>query len=50
MESYCVRCKKNTKNIQNPKVSNASNGKTIQNVRYAVVKIQDLLEIKKQKG
>ena len=27
MESYCVRCKKYTKNI-NPRVSNTSNGKT----------------------
>ena len=28
MESYCVRCKKYTKNI-NPRVSNTSNGKTM---------------------
>ena len=28
MESYCVRCKKCTKNI-NPRVPNTSNGKTI---------------------
>ena len=28
MESYCVRCKKYTKNI-NPRVSNSSNGKTM---------------------
>ena len=28
MESYCVRCKKYTKNI-NPRVSNTSNGKTV---------------------
>ena len=28
MESYCVRCKKYTKNI-NPMVSNSSNGKTM---------------------
>ena len=28
MKSYCVRCKKYTKNI-NPRVSNSSNGKTM---------------------
>ena len=28
MESYCVRCKKYTKNI-NPRVLNTSNGKTM---------------------
>ena len=28
MESYCVRCKKYTKNI-NPRLSNTSNGKTM---------------------
>ena len=28
MESYCVRCKKYTKNI-NPRVWNSSNGKTV---------------------
>ena len=28
MESYCVRCKKYTKNV-NPRVSNTSNGKTM---------------------
>ena len=28
MESYCVRCKKYTKNI-NPRVSNTGNGKTM---------------------
>ena len=28
IESYCVRCKKYTKNI-NPRVSNTSNGKTM---------------------
>ena len=28
MKSYCLKCKKDTKNI-NPKVSNTSNGKTM---------------------
>ena len=28
MKSYCLKCKKNTENI-NPRVSNTSNGKTM---------------------
>ena len=28
MESYCLKCKKNTKNI-NPKISSTSNGKAM---------------------
>ena len=28
MESYCLKCKKNTENI-NPRVSNTSNGRTM---------------------
>ena len=50
MKSYCLKCRKNTENI-NPKVSNTSNGRTMiyQNVQYVVVKNHDLLKIKKQK-
>ena len=35
MESYCVRCKKYTKNI-NPRVSNTSNGKTMKLSKYVI--------------
>ena len=50
MEIYCVKYKKNTKNIDS-KILSTSNGKAwyYQNVQYAVVKNQDLLKIKKQK-
>ena len=48
MESYCVRCKKYTKNI-NPRVLNTSNGKTMILSKCAKLKNQDLLKIKKQK-
>ena len=51
MLSYCLKCKKNTESV-NPKVSATSNGKTmvLSNVLYVVVKNQNLLKIKKQKG
>ena len=42
MKSYCLKCRKDTKNIK-PKISNTSNG------QYVVVKNQDLLKSKKQK-
>ena len=50
MKSYCLKCRKDTENI-NPTVSSTSNGKAIYypNVQYAVVKNQDLLKIKNQK-
>ena len=50
MESYYLKCKKHTKNI-NSQVSSTSNGKMMifSNVQYAVVKNQDLLKTKKQK-
>ena len=52
MSSYCLKCKKNTGNI-NPRVSKISNGKTITNgyyqkVLYVVAKNQDLLTNKKE--
>ena len=52
MLSYCLKCKKNTENIK-PVVSKTSNGKTMvssQSVLYVVVKNQNLLKDKKQKG
>ena len=50
MESYCLKCKKNTENI-NPEVSSTSNGKvmTLSNCAIVVVKNPDLLKTKKQK-
>ena len=60
MSSYCLKCEKNTENV-NPRVSKTINGKTrlfqkllmvkqghYQNVQYVVVKNQDLLKNKKQ--
>ena len=52
MSSYCLKCKKNTGNI-NTRVSKISNGKTITNgyyqkVLYVVAKNQDLLTNKKE--
>ena len=50
MKSYCLKCRKDTENI-NPRVPNTSNGRKThyQNAQYVVVKNQDLLMIKKQK-
>ena len=50
MPSYCLKCRKNTGNM-NPRVSNTSNGKTMifQNVQYVVVKRFKDLKNKKQK-
>ena len=50
MKSYCLKCRKNTENID-PKVSNTSNDRKryYQNVKYAIIKNQDLLKIKKEK-
>ena len=49
MESYCLKCKNYTKNI-NPQVSSTSNSKLMiyQNVQYAVAKNLNLLINKKQ--
>ena len=41
MESYCVRCKKYTKNI-NPRVSNTSNGKTVILPKCAICDIKKI--------
>ena len=49
MKSYCLKCRKDTENID-PRVSNTSNNrKTYQNVQYVVVKNQDLLKFRKEK-
>ena len=50
MKSYCLKCRKDTENI-NAKVSGTSNGKTIILSKCAICsnKNQDLLIIKKQK-
>ena len=48
MKSHCLKCRKNTENI-NPKVSKTSNSRTILLiVQYVRVKNQDLLKIKRQ--
>ena len=50
MKSYCLKCRKDTENI-NPKVSNTRmvEKRYYQNVQYAALKNQGLLKIKKQK-
>ena len=49
MTSQCLKCRKDTENI-NPRILGTSNGKEYyQNVQYAVVKNQDLLKITNQK-
>ena len=52
MKSYCLKCKKDTQNI-NSRVSNTSNRKKkcyYQNVKYVEVKSQDSLKIRNQKN
>ena len=50
MESYCVKCKRYTKNI-NPRILSTSKGKAIILSKCAIYgsKNQDLLKIKKEK-
>ena len=50
MKSYCLKCRKDTENI-NPKVLKTSNNRimVLLTVKYMEVKNQDLLKIKKQK-
>ena len=50
MKSYCLKCRKDTENI-NPRVSNTSNGRTMILSKCAICgsKNRDLLKIKKQK-
>ena len=50
MKSYCLKCRKDTENID-PKISSTSNGKAMILSKCAICgsKNQDLLKIKKQK-
>ena len=48
MKSYCLKCRKNTENI-NPRVSKTSNGRTKLLSKYAICNSQKILKIKKQK-
>ena len=50
MESYCLKCRKYTGNI-NPQLSSTRNGKAmiLSKLLYVEIKNQDLLKIKKQK-
>ena len=49
MSSYCLKCRKNTENI-NPRVSKTTNGKTmlLSKCAICICKNQDLLKNKKQ--
>ena len=53
MKSYCLTCRKNTENINHKhkefQIQITVEKRYYQNVKYAVVKNQDLLKIKKQK-
>ena len=49
MESYCLRCKKRTKNI-NPQVSSTSNGKIMILSKYAICDGKKSRFIKKQEA
>ena len=48
MKSYCLKCRKDTENI-NPRVSKTSKNRTmvLSNVQYVEVENQDLLEVLK---
>ena len=47
MSSYCLKCKKNTENI-NPKVSKTSNGRKLISSKYAICVSKKSRVIKKQ--
>ena len=49
MLSYCLKCKKSTKN-RNPKISGTSNGKTMILSNYAICGSKKSKFIKKQEG
>ena len=49
MESYCLKCRKNTENI-NPRVSKTSNGKTMLLSKYAICDSKRSRFIKNQKA
>ena len=48
MKTYCLKCKKDTENID-PKISPTSNGKSMILSKCAICGNQDLLKIMKQK-
>ena len=47
MKSYCLKCRKDTENI-NPKVSNASNGRTMILPKWAICSSKKSRFFKKQ--
>ena len=49
MESYCLKCKKYTKNI-NPHVSSTSNGKIMKSSKCAIYRSKKSKFIKKHEG
>ena len=49
MKSYCLKCRKNTENI-NPKVSNTSNGRTMILSKCAICGSKKSRFIKEAKG
>ena len=53
MKSYCLKCRKNTENI-NPRVPKTSNGRTMVLSKWTICGskklVVGLLKIKKQKG
>ena len=49
MESYCLKCKKNTKNID-PKISSTSNGKAMILSKCAICGSKESIFIKNQEA
>ena len=49
MKSYCLKCKKDTENI-NPRVSNTSNGRTMILSKYAICESKKSRFIKDQEA
>ena len=49
MKSYCLKCQKNTENI-NPRVSKTSNGRTMVLSKYAICDCKKSRSIKKQEA
>ena len=49
MKTYCLKCKKYTKNI-NPQISSTSNGKTMMVSKYKICNSRKCKFIKKQEG
>ena len=50
MKSHCLKCRKNTENINQEFQKQVMVQQYYQNVQYVVVKNQNLLKIKKQKN